>query len=85
MPPEAFNSKKTVETGPLGRNWRRDEGATRRAGDEWLGSRETALLKTPSAIVPATWNVLINPQRPESVQVRLAGVHRHSIDPRLAR
>ena len=78
-------STKTVDVDGLGRNWQKNEAATRRAGDEWLRSGRTALLRVPSAIVPATWNVLINPQHPESAQVRVIHVHRHSIDPRLVR
>jgi hypothetical protein len=34
-------------------------------------------------IEPATWNVLMNPQHPESVQARIVRVHSYGIDPRL--
>ena len=36
-------------------------------------------------IVPATWNVPMNPQHPESVQARILRVHSYGIDPRLLR
>jgi RES domain-containing protein len=53
-----------VDTGRLGLSWRTDLAATRRVGDQWLRSGGAALLRVPSVIVPATWNVLINPRRP---------------------
>ncbi len=73
------------DTDALGPSWRTDLEATRRAGDEWLRSGRTALLRMPSVIVPATRNVLINPQHPDSTQIRVAHVHHHGIDPRLLR
>ena len=78
-------SKKAVDVDALGKNWQTNEAATRRAGDEWLRSERTVLLRVPSVIVPATWNYLLNPQHPESAQIRVIRVHRHSIDRRLAR
>jgi RES domain-containing protein len=65
--------------------WRTDLLATRQAGDQWLQSSRTALLRVPSVIVPATWNVLINPRHPESAQIRIARSFRHGPDPRLLR
>jgi RES domain-containing protein len=78
-------STRTVNVDVLGRNWQRNDIATRGVGDEWLRSRQTALLRVPSVIVPATWNILINPQHPESAALRMTRVHRHSIDTRLLR
>jgi RES domain-containing protein len=75
----------TVTMGALGRNWQRNLEATRRAGEEWLRGCRTSLFRVPSAIVPATWNILINPQHADSVRIRIARVHAHRIDPRLLR
>lgn len=69
----------------LGQPWQTDLEATRRTGDEWRRSHRTALLRVPSAIVPATWNVLINPRHPESGQIRIIRTHSHGLDPRLLR
>ena len=74
-----------VDTSALPQSWRTDLLATRRAGDRWLQSSRTALLRVPSVIVPATWNVLINPRHPESIQVRVVRTHSHGLDPRLVR
>ena len=75
----------TTDTNALGAAWQTSLEATRRAGDDWLRSRRTALLRVPSVIVPATWNVLINPQHPDSAHIRITQIHDHCIDPRLLR
>ncbi len=75
----------TVDIGALGPGWQNNAGMTRRLGDQWLRSGRTALLRVPSVIVPATWNVLVNPQHPESAHIRIARVHDQPIDPRLLR
>jgi RES domain-containing protein len=76
-------SIETVDAGGFGRNWRTDVVATRRAGDEWLHSGRTALLRVPSVIVPATLNTLVNPQHPFSARIRIVQIHDFPIDPRL--
>lgn len=56
----------TVETADaraLGSGWQRNPELTRPPGDWWLRSGRTTLLRVPSAIVPATWNVVINRPR----------------------
>lgn len=58
---------------------------SRRIGDAWLRSGRSALLLVPCVIVPATLNVLMNPQHPDSAQIRIVRVHEHPIDPRLRR
>lgn len=70
-----------VDTSGLGQSWRTNVEATRRAGDRWLRSTRTALLRVPSVIVPATWNILVNPRHPGAEQVRV--VHTHHLDLRL--
>jgi len=74
-----------LDAGGLGRSWRTNLEATRRAGDRWLQSTRTALLRVPSVILPATWNVLINPRHPETGQIRIIRTHSHGLDQRLRR
>lgn len=69
----------------LGSDWRQNSEMTRPLGDLWLQSGRTALLQVPSAIVPATWNLLINPQHPDSAQIRVVRTHEPPIDRRLPR
>ena len=69
----------------LGTDWQRNPEMTRPLGDLWLHSGRTALLQVPSAIVPATWNVLINPRHPDSAQIRVVRIHEQALDRRLPR
>jgi len=56
---------------------------TRTRGDEWLASRATALLRVPSVIVPETFNVLLNPEHPQAVDVRVLWHAQYPWDERL--
>lgn len=80
-----FVSTITIAPSMLTTNWRAHPEKTRRLGDHWLRAEESALLVVPSVIVPATWNVLINPLHPESKQVRVVRTHVHPADARLPR
>jgi RES domain len=57
---------KTLERERLLRHWMDDEIVTHTTGDEWLASASAALLRVPSAVVPETWNVLLNPQQEDA-------------------
>src|ERR1035438_3853422 len=41
-------------------DWKEQPESTQRIGDAWLASRETLLARVPSAIMPRTWNILLN-------------------------
>ena len=58
---------------------------TRAAGDRWLQSSRSPLLRVPSAVVPETFNVLLNPGHRLAGRVAVAKVTEHAIDPRLVR
>ena len=58
-----------IEAGSLPDNWRDNAGSTRALGDEWLRAGKTALLEVPSAILPETFNLLLNPRHPEARRV----------------
>ena len=64
-------SIRTLQAGDLSPNWFRDFIVTRTIGDEWLMSRNTLLLRVPSAIVPEASNVLLNPEHPDANQMRI--------------
>jgi RES domain-containing protein len=59
------------------------EAETQQIGNAWLTSRRTALLRVPSALVPMTFNVLLNPEHPEADRVRVVQILRRRIEPRL--
>jgi RES domain-containing protein len=54
-------------------------------GSAWIRASSSALLIVPSVIVPEEFNVLINPQHPDSAQLSAAKLRRWLYDPRLAR
>ena len=41
----------------------------RKAGDAWLASGESAILRVPSAVVQGDWNFLINPRHLDFAQI----------------
>jgi RES domain-containing protein len=75
----------TTENHSLGPGWQKHLETTRRVGDDWLRSGRTALFRVPSVIVPATWNILVNPQHQDSARIRIVHVHEQGVDPRLLR
>lgn len=65
--------------------WRENLDFTRSLGDAWLAAGETAMARVPSAIMPRTWNYLLNPEHPGSKRVRVEEVIRERFDNRLFR
>jgi RES domain-containing protein len=72
-----------VSVAELDRGWIESTEATRAIGDVWLAEGATALLTVPSAIVPETFNVLVNPAHPDAARITIAQATHHVIDPRL--
>ena len=70
---------------PAGSEWKQDLKSTRRIGDAWLASLESALARVPSAIAPHTWNYLLNPAHPDAKQVQVAEIIKERFDNRLFR
>jgi len=64
----------SLDVSSAGVEWQLEK--TRGAGDEWLRSKRSAMLRVPSIIVPATWNILINPAHLESGHIRIVRAHR---------
>ena len=69
----------------LPQEWVQKAEITRAIGDAWLESSRCSLLKVPSALVPETFNVLLNPNHQDARRVVIADVSDHVIDPRLIR
>ena len=55
----------------LGAGWRDDIATTQRMGDAWLDARSALAVRVPSVVEPSECNVLINPDHPRIVEVRL--------------
>ena len=67
----------------LPKDWPERTEATRALGDAWLSKGSTALLSMPSAIVPETFNVLLNPAHEDARRIVIVQTGNHAIDPRL--
>lgn len=66
-------------------DWREKQGITQRIGGQWLHMGETPLARVPSAIVPRTWNFLLNPEHPHADRAKVESIIRERFDKRLFR
>lgn len=64
-------SIRTIAVSELPGDWVSDLIATRTVGDEWLASNSAALLRVPSAILPETFDVLLNPDHADARRVQV--------------
>jgi RES domain-containing protein len=65
--PDSDLMVKTITTSRLPKNWRQIEAYSKlqEIGSEWIGSKQTLLLKVPSVIIPQEYNYLINTEHPD--------------------
>ena len=68
---------------PATDDWKRLPLVTQGLGDKWLRSKRTALARVPSAIMPNTWNYLLNPEHPHAAVIKIVETMRAEFDPRL--
>ncbi len=76
---------KTIAEARLPSRWREDEQISRKIGSEWLTGRETALARVPSAIVPETFNILLNPVHGDAAKLKIVWHRSYPWDARLLR
>lgn len=79
-PDRVASEQRTASSLPRG--WRQDIAMTQAVGDEWLASHRSLLLEVPSALVPETWNVLINPAHKQARMLKIVRVYSHPFDQR---
>jgi RES domain-containing protein len=72
-----------VEERELPPDWRAQPALTRARGDGWIAEGTSALLRVPSAIVPAGMNFLLNPAHPDATRIGIPSAERAAFDPRL--
>ena len=72
-----------VSADQLPSDWPEKTDVTRALGDGWLGRGSAALLTVPSAIVPETFNVLLNPAHHDAMRITIVKSGEHAINPRL--
>ncbi len=63
--------------------WNLDVPYTRSLGDGWLRARTAAVARVPSAILPETWNYLLNPLHPRMGEISVVKSTSALYDPRL--
>jgi RES domain-containing protein len=80
-PDDVHMERVQVQSLPL--DWPARTEVTRALGDGWLTSGASAHLTVPSAIVPETWNVLLNPVHHDATRVVVVDIGEHAIDRRL--
>lgn len=66
-------------------HWKTDLNVSRRLGDAWLKTGKTPLARVPSAILPNTFNYLLNPLHRDAKRVRILSATKASFDRRLLR
>jgi RES domain-containing protein len=64
-------------------DWQQNEIASRTLGDEWLSRNQTPLLEVPSAILPETMNILLNPTHPDAARISVLWHEAYPFDKRL--
>ena len=72
-----------VSVDQLPSDWPAKTEETRALGNAWLARDSVALLMVPSAIVPETFNVLLNPAHTDAKRIVIVETGEHAIDPRL--
>lgn len=76
-------SIETLAVDELPPDWAERTALTRAIGDAWLTQSRSPVLIVPSAIVPETSNVLLNPSHEDARRVRVDRISEHAIDRRL--
>jgi RES domain-containing protein len=74
-----------VSVDELPADWPEKTEVTRAIGDGWLTNGSAALLSVPSAIVPETFNVLLNPAHPDARRIVIVQSSEYAIDSRLVK
>jgi RES domain-containing protein len=67
----------------LPKDWIERQEVTREIGSAWLRDGRSALFRVPSALVPATFNVLLNPLHPDAARIRIQSAVQYPFDPRI--
>lgn len=74
-----------LEASALPTHWYRfpAPSETRALGDQWVRDSRSAILRVPSAILPSSYNYLVNPAHSERTKVIVETPKRFELDPRL--
>lgn len=56
---------------------------TAAAGDAWIASASSAVLRVPSVLIPSAYNLLLNPQHPRAAAAQIISTEPFQFDARL--
>jgi RES domain-containing protein len=76
------NSAESLDPALLKAGWEDDPGYTRAIGDQWIIQNRSLALIVPSAVLPESFNVLVNPAHPDITAVTVS-TRPFQFDPRL--
>jgi RES domain-containing protein len=76
-------SQEDVDAGRLPADWINRLDVTRKIGTTWLREQRSCLLRIPSALVPATFNVMLNPLHRDAARLRIVSTVKYPFDPRI--
>jgi len=81
------SSVSDIQRSQLPRNWRADPAPAklRAIGDSWVLARGSAVLRVPSALIPAENNFLLNPLHPGFRKLQIGKPVNFQFDPRLSK
>lgn len=57
--------------------------STREVGDAWVREARSPVLRVPSVVVPAEWNVVVNPRHPDFDALEIGAPEQLDVDERL--
>lgn len=67
----------------LAADWRTNDSACRLLGDKWYKEERAMVLKVPSAVLPFSYNYVLNLQHPSSSKLKVIAVTDLMPDPRI--
>ena len=80
---DARVSLEHLDVGTLPADWIKRLEVTRQIGGAWLREGRSCLLRIPSALVPATFNAMLNPLHADASRLRIKSVVKYPFDPRI--
>ena len=80
---DARVSMENLDVSALPADWIKRLEVTREIGTGWLREQRSCLLRIPSALVPATSNVMLNPLHADAARLRVKSVVKHPFDARI--
>jgi RES domain-containing protein len=80
---EAAISLEELSASRLPAGWIEHVEVTREIGTSWLREQRSCLLRIPSALVPVTFNVLVNPLHGDAACIRIQSAVIHPFDSRI--